>query len=232
MRVEARAAPAHAGPVRLVVVDDHAAVADALAARLRCEPDVDVAASTTEPDAALAAVDAVHPHVVIVDADLGRHDGIDLIRRIHARDPTVVAVTMTGHDDAGVAAAAVRAGAMAFVLKHEPTDDLVDAVHRVAAGGARLPSHLLAGVLRSLRRPEQPTDHRLARLTEREREVLVELVAGHDRATIASGLYLSMNTLRTHIKNIFAKLEVHSTIEAVHVAVRGGLRPPVGTGRG
>jgi DNA-binding NarL/FixJ family response regulator len=211
--------------VRLVVVDDHAAVADAIAARLRCEPDVEIVASTTDPESAFAAIDALQPNVVIVDADLGRHDGLALVRRIREADPRVAAVTITGHDDEGVAAAAVQAGALAFVLKDEPTNDLVDAVHCVAAGGARLPAHLLAGVLESLRRPDEPRDARLARLTERERQVLALVVAGHDRATISRELYLSLNTLRTHLKNIFAKLEVHSTIEAVHVAVSGGLRP-------
>lgn len=210
--------------MRLVVVDDHAAVADALAARLRCEPDVEAVASVTDPDGALAAIDALRPAVAVIDADLGRHDGIELVRRIRDANPHIGAVTVTGHDDGGVAAAAVRAGALGFVLKDEPTDVLVDAVRQVAAGEARVPAHLLATVLRSLRSHAEPTDHRIARLTEREREVLALIVAGHDRTTIASELYLSMNTLRTHIKNIFAKLEVHSALEAVHVAVFAGFR--------
>jgi NarL family two-component system response regulator LiaR len=113
------------------------------------------------------------------------------------------------------------------VGKSAATDELIEAFHAVLAGEARLPKRLLAPVLRALQEAPRFNEwqERVNVLTPREQEILALLVAGRDRASIAEELVVSINTVRTHTKNILAKLDVHSSIEAVSIALRAGMRP-------
>jgi DNA-binding NarL/FixJ family response regulator len=203
----AHIAPTHEGCTLMdvLVVDHHRVVADAIATRLRLESDVDRVSTAGSTDEALRAAEWLRPAVITIDLELGPDN------------------------DWETAASAVRAGALGLVFKDAPADELVSAVRGVAAGEARIPPKVLTAVLRALREPtprHSEWDARVARLTRREREVLHHMVAGHDRATTARDLYVSVNTVRTHAKNILAKLEVHSTLEAVGVALNAGMRPP------
>jgi two-component system nitrate/nitrite response regulator NarL len=131
-------------------------------------------------------------------------------------------------DDAAATTDEIRAGATAVVTKETSIADLCQALVAVMDGGAWVPSHLLSGVLRELS-PERPPNQfgeRIGRLTARERDVIDLMVAGRDRAAIAQELFLSINTVRTHTKNILAKLEVHSSLEAVSVALKARERAP------
>ena len=213
--------------VHVLVVDDHRVVAEAFATRLGVEDEVVDVATVSDPEAALDAIERYRPDVVVWDVELGLEDGISLIRQARQRFPRVQSVAVTAHDDAKVAAAALRAGAVSFVSKSAPTQELVRAVLGATRGESYVGPHTLYEVLPLLRRfgPEV-TDPRLERLSPREREVLDLMVAGKDRATIAGELYVSVNTVRTHAKNILAKLEVHSTLEAVRLALEAGVRPP------
>lgn len=213
----------------MLVVDDHRVFADALSIRLQSEPDLEVVAKAATAAEAEAAAGAHKPDVAIVDADLGPADGIDLARRLRARHPRLRLVVLTCHDDGRTASAAVRAGASAFVTKGAAAEDLVEAIRAAHRGESWIPPHLLGDVLRELQVDEprvSPEEEALARLTPREREVLLLIVAGCDRATVAERLFLSPNTVRTHTQNVLAKLGVHSSVEAVGVALRAGLRPP------
>ena len=213
----------------VLVVDDHRVVADAIAARLRLESDIDRVTTAASVADALEAAERLHPDVATVDPQMESGEGIALIRRLREADPSVQVVVVAEDDDPEVASEAVRAGALAFVLKDAPSQDLVEAVRGTVAGEAHIPPRVLHDVLQALRDPDArrgESDARIGRLTRREREVLEHMVAGHDRATTARDLYVSVNTVRTHAKNILAKLEVHSTLEAVGVALSAGIRPP------
>lgn len=214
--------------IRVLVVDDHPVVADALAARLRVEDEVGEVSTVSDPAAALPTIERTRPDVVVWDLELGDVDGITLLRSAHERFPRCQAVVVTAHDDPRIAAAALRAGAASFVSKSDPAAVLARAVVGAANRESHIDPALLFDVLPHLRRPPGPglVDSRLERLSPREREVLEHMVAGEDRATIARELFVSVNTVRTHAKNILAKLEVHSTLEAVRVALVAGVRPP------
>ena len=214
---------------RVLIVDDHKMFTDALAWRLGSEPDLEVVAvATTERDA-LQAIDLRHPDVVVLDVELeARGDGIELLRSLEDAQPDTRVLVVTAHDDATTAARALSAGARAFVPKDTPPDDLVSVLRAVVAGETHVPPDLLTHVISELRRSNGAKNvwqEKVDRLTQREREVLELMVAGLDRAAIAERLYLSINTVRTHSKNILAKLGVHSSLEAVSVALRAGMRP-------
>lgn len=214
----------------LLIVDDHEGVAAALAEMVRawdCDP-VHVAHSSRE---ALAIADRERPDLITVDVDLGDDDGFELLARLRAEHPHRPALVLTGSGTAEVAATALRAGASGFVPKSEPPESLTTALQAALDGHVWLPLHLIGPVARALMQPVPPNDWEalVNTLSTREREVLELMVRGMSRREIASTLYISLNTVRTHVKNILAKLGVHASLEAVSLALRAGIRPDEGT---
>ncbi len=179
---------------------------------------------------AIAAMDRVRPDVVVVDVRIGPDDGVQVLHRARGlRDPPAM-VVLTDAATVEDAVTSIRAGARAFVPRGCTTRDLLDAIAAVADGGGWVPDDLLGEVLSELLVPAPPTEWQtlVDGLTAREREVLDLMVAGYDRPSIARILRISLNTARTHTKNILAKLGVHSSLEAVSVALRAGVRPDDG----
>lgn len=214
--------------IRVLVVDRHRGFAEALARRLDAEPDLRAVGHVTTGSAAVTATRALGPHVVVLDMGIDDVSATELTERLTGWHPPVGVLSVFTTDDPAAATDAIRAGAMAVVTKETSVADLVRALVALVSGGAWVPPHLLRGVLRELSpvRPPNRYGQLLARLTDRERDVLDHMVAGRDRAAIARELALSVNTIRTHVKNILAKLEVHSSLEAVAVALRAGDRLP------
>lgn len=213
------------------MVDDHIALGQALVARLGAEPDVDRAESVATATEALAAVGAERFDIALVDVDLGSDDGLALCARLRQQEPGLRVVMLSCASDAHTVVCALQAGALGWVPKDLPIDQLLDAFRQVRVGAAWLPGSILRAVLDEFLRERSAQDRELElldRLSERERQVLRELAAGHDVASIAERLFLSQNTVRTHIQNILGKLEVHSRVAAVAL-VHGSLGPPAGS---
>ena len=220
--------------VRVLVVDDHQVFADALSVRLGAEPDLEVVG------VAHSGADAEHlarrhaPDVVILDVELGDADGLELAPRLLDGHPERRIVVATAHDTAEVATRSIRAGVRGFVSKDGGFDDLLRAVRGVIRGETWIPPRLLTSVLDDLR--DQGDRNRefealMGLLTPRERDVLACMVSGLDRASVARELGLSIDTVRTHTQNMFAKLHVHSVLEAVGLAVRAGVGARSGEAR-
>lgn len=213
------------GTWRVVVVDDHRMVVDAIGAMLGLDPGIDVVGTAGSLEEALVVARAVRPDVVVADYDLPDGTGIDLARQL-AGDPETRVIVVTGLGDENVAVAAMEAGCAGFLTKGRPMAELVDAVHRVARGGIALSPDLLARVLPRLRdRVARPGGDPTS-LTEREREVLVLMATGASNQAIAEQLFLSVHTVRNHVKQILVKLGAHSKLQAVSLALRSGLIEP------
>lgn len=217
-------------PVRILVVHAQRTLSAALGPLLERQPDLRVAGTVPSATAARAAVDTLHPDVVVIGMDLeDAEDGLELAAGLAERPggaPGLVILSDAG-DDLDAAVASVRAGAVAFVPSDAATSELVEAIRSASQGHGSIPSRLLGGVLRRLARPDPapaPEAALFERLTDRETEILQLLVGGLDRAGIARELHLSPNTVRTHVGNILRKLEVHSTLEAVTLAYASGVR--------
>jgi DNA-binding NarL/FixJ family response regulator len=220
--------PDHVRLIRILVVDRHRGFAEALARRLDVEADLRAVGTVSTGAAAERAVDVLGPDVVILDMSIEDVSAVELTVRLTRRQPPVRVIGVFTGDDAAATTDEIRAGATAVVTKETSIADLCQALVAVMDGGAWVPSHLLSGVLRELS-PERPPNQfgeRIGRLTARERDVIDLMVAGRDRAAIAQELFLSINTVRTHTKNILAKLEVHSSLEAVSVALKARERAP------
>lgn len=215
----------------LLVVDDHEGVANALGELMRaagCDP-VHLADSTR------SAVDLARRErldVATIDLDLGGEDGIDLLGILLEEHPHLPLLVLSATATPDVVVAALRAGASGFVPKTSSSDDLLAAIKAAAAGHTWLPVELIGPVIALMKEPPPPSDWELLidTLSERERQVLGLMVDGLSRSEIGTTLSISLNTVRTHVKSILAKLGVHASLEAVSLALRAGIRPE-GAGR-
>lgn len=213
-------------PVRLLIVDDHRIFAEGLEALFRAEPDFEPVGTVSDPGQVVGVVRSRQPDAVIMDVHLGAGNGIELTAQLMAQPVPPVVVVLTAYSDAATAIEAVKAGAMGFVSKDGPAGHIVTAVRAAVLGGSWFPAGLLAMTLAAAQSPlAEPFGQPLSQLTDREREVLRLMVSGLDRKRIADRLYRSPDTVKTHVRNIAAKLGTQSSAEAVAVALGAGLRP-------
>ncbi|MGH3972713.1 MAG: LuxR C-terminal-related transcriptional regulator [Pseudonocardiaceae bacterium] len=208
-------------PVRVLLVDDHQMLTEALAARLATTPDIVVVGhcTTRDPNPEVL-VTLLRPDVITIEVTLAR-DAAPLLTLFREAWPPAHVVILTASRDPEQAIEAARAGAVGWVSKESSIDTLAYALRCASQGHACFPPEQLGRVLRELRADVQRTQRRdgpLDSLTCRERAVLMCLVQGQGKTEIADELGLSVNTVRTHTNKIFAKLGVHSRLEAATVA--------------
>ena len=202
-------------PIRVLLVEDHLLVRDALAEALADHPEIvvaGVAGSRAEGEGLLRAlaIDAV-----VADLQLGDGLGTDLVPVAQERDPAPPVLLMTGTDDRKGLSEALAAGCAGFVSKGQGLDRLVEAVLVVAGGAAFFPASLLDQVMRN---PAPRRD-----LTDRETDVLGLLADARTVTEISELLHLSPHTVRNHVKQVLAKLGARNQLEAVVIAAREGL---------
>lgn len=215
----------------VVVVDDHALVRDGLRAALDGRPTLSVVGEAASGEEAIDRCAALRPDVVVMDLHLPGMTGAEATRRILDAGTCGAVLVLTMFEDDESILGAIRAGARGYVLKGAAREEIARAVESVADGealfGAAVADRLL-GVLNDAATVE---DRLLADLTERERDVLELLAVGLPNQEIARRLFLSSNTVRNHLSNVFAKLHVSTRAEAMLVAQRAGLVRPGGLPR-
>jgi DNA-binding NarL/FixJ family response regulator len=212
--------------IRVLICDDHRLVTETLTDVIGRDPDFDLLASANSSIEAVALAADHRPDVVLMDLEFrGSMSGIEATRRIREASPSTKVVIMTAHEDERLLVDAVEAGASGFLRKTEGIEELVGAVKAAAAGEMLIDRAALARLLPRVAREREA--HRDARrlmdlLTEREREILALLGQGSSNDEIASALYISPQTVQTHVRNILTKLGVHSKLAAVAFAARHG----------
>jgi DNA-binding NarL/FixJ family response regulator len=209
-----------ADQIRVIVIDDHQMFADSLARVLTQVDDIVVVAIAETTEDGFAAAVRHRPDVAVVDYHLPDGDGTALATRITAASPQTQVVILTAIADERVALAAIEAGCAGFLTKDKALDELVLAVRTVHTGEAYVPQSMLTELLPRLRTSFRRVG---ADLTKREREVLQLLADGKSNEAVAHELVVSKHTVRNHVQNVLGKLEAHSKLEAVAIAVREGL---------
>lgn len=206
--------------IRVVLVDDHRVVRQGLRAYLESFDDLVVVGEASNGEEALRQVETWLPDVVVMDLLMpGGMDGVEAIRRLRQLTPHTQIIALTSYTDNSRVIAVLRAGAIGYVRKDAAPDVLLAAVRAAARGQSLLDPAVAGVVLQELTRDEQPD----AALSEREQEVLRQLVLGRTNREIAQAMVVSPETIKTHVGNILAKLHLAHRTQAILYALKRGL---------
>ena len=218
-----------ATPVRVLLVDDDDLMRAGLKAVLSSDDTVDVAGEAANGREALRRAAELAPNVVLMDVRMPDLDGIAATRELIATLPHVKVVILTTFEQDDYIFGALTAGASGFLLKRASPEELIAAIHAVAAGDSLLSPSVTRRVIdRMAQHPaaEATFDERLDELTPREREVLTQVARGLSNGEIAEALVIEESTVKTHVKRILMKLRLRDRVQAVIFAYECGLTRP------
>jgi RNA polymerase sigma factor (sigma-70 family) len=218
-----------AAPVRVVIADDDDLMRAGLKAVLSSDASVDVVGEASDGRAALDEVRALRPDVVLMDVRMPNLDGVAATRELVTASPEAKVVILTTFEQDDYIFGALNAGASGFLLKRTSPEELIAAIHTVAAGESLLSPSVTRRVID--RMAQQPVagaafDRRLDELTPREREVLEQVARGLSNREIADALVIEESTVKTHVKRILTKLRLRDRVQAVIFAYESGLTRP------
>jgi DNA-binding NarL/FixJ family response regulator len=219
--------PRRTEPIRTMIVDDHALFRRGLEMVLAAEPDIELVSEASDGAEAVEKAGETLPDIVLMDIRMPRSSGIEACRALKDVVPSAKIVMLTISDEEADLFEAIRAGASGYLLKDIPLDEVADTV-RAVDGGQSLINPSMAGKLltefailaRREAASEPPQQVPAPRLTDREMQVLKLIARGMNNRDIAKELFISENTVKNHVRNILEKLQIHSRMEAVMVAVR------------
>jgi len=201
--------------LRLVLIEDHEALREGLELLLGREG-CDVVGTAGTAGEGRALVEKLKPDVALVDIRLGEESGIDLTRALLDADPERRVVLYTGSSDVELLVSGLDSGARGYALKEGTPSELTSALETVAGGGTYVDPRLRAALL------SRKTTQRMPSLSKREREIMDLLAQGLTGEDVAERLVLSSETVKTHIRNAMTKLEAHTRVHAVAIALREG----------
>lgn len=215
-------------PIRVVLVDDDALVRAGLRLILGGDKDVQIVGEAPDGLEGVAVITRTRPDVVLMDIRMPRLDGLAATEQVLAANPGTKVIVLTTFDTDDMVLSALRIGAQGFLLKDTPPEQIVAAVQTVAAGLPMLSPTVTAQLMASVVRDtsgsrSQPALDRLARLTDREREVAVAIGQGLSNAEIASSLFMSVATVKSHVGRLFTKLEAENRVQVAICVHDAGL---------
>jgi len=209
-------------PLRVLIADDHPVFRNGLRALLASVPEMEVVGEATSGEEAIVLAATLQPDIVLMDLQMPGVGGIAATRRILDTSPHIRILVITMFEDDDSVFAALRAGARGYMLKGASAAELVRAVGAVGDGESIFSPAIAQRLLDFFAAPH-PVARPFPELTEREREVLTLIVQGQANPAIATGLGLSLKTVRNHVSNIFSKLHVADRAQAILRAREAGL---------
>lgn len=211
-------------PIAVAIVEDNPDYRMGISCVLRASPGVCVQGEYATAEAFFKALPEATPDVVLMDLGLPGMTGVAAIERLRALAPRVQPIVLSVHEDDDHVFHAVCAGAVGYLTKPVMPETLLEAVEAAFGGGTPMSPHVARRVLEMFRR-HAPPPHADYALTTREVEVLERLVEGRGYREIADALFISLYTVRAHLRNIYEKLHVHSKSQAVSKVLKEGLLP-------
>lgn len=200
-------------PIRLILADDHELFREGLKALLKHEPDVSIQAEANSIEGLVALVESTPADILLLDLQMERSS----LTEIEALSRSISVIVVTASEFVGDALAAIRLGARAVVLKRFAVETLMDAIKGVAAGEVWLPPSVQGELAAQLRDPS------MSPLSVREKEIVRHVALGLRNADVAKRLFISEQTVKTHLNNIFQKLEIQDRVELTVYAIRTGI---------
>jgi len=216
----------HAGRIRVLIVDDHAVLRQALRMLLENQHEVEVVGDASNGREAVDAVEKFHPDVVLMDMVMPGLNGLEATRQIRRRSPKAKVLILTGYMEDEQILAALRAGASGYVVKKSDVQELLLGIQSVHRGNTYFSSAISDGdavqdYLWQAKRPEAKTGYDL--LTSREREVLQLIAEGYSNQRIAQELFISVKTVEAHKAHIMSKLHAQNRTDLIRYAIRKGI---------
>jgi DNA-binding NarL/FixJ family response regulator len=206
---------------RIFIVDDHPIVREGLSLMMNREPDLMVCGEAEEAGAALQAISMVKPDFLIVDISLSGPDGLDLLKSIRARYPSLPVLILSMHDESIYAERALRAGANGYIMKQEATERVLVAVRQILTQKVYVSDRIANRMLQQyIRGSVSETQSPIAELSDRELEVFRLIGEGHSTRMIAEELHLSVKTVESYQAHIKEKLSLKNGRELVQRAIQ------------
>jgi DNA-binding NarL/FixJ family response regulator len=211
---------------KVFIVDDHPIVREGLAQMINREPDLAVCGEAQEMHEALASIEAQKPHILIVDISLNGPDGLDLLKNIRTKDPSLPVLILSMHDEAIYAERALRAGANGYIMKQEATDRVLIALRRILNREIYVSDRIADRILRRFAgggRAGVVKGSPLETLSDRELEVLHLIGEGHGTRQIAEELHLSVKTVESYQSHLKEKLSLKNSRELMQYAIQSAI---------
>lgn len=219
--------PADSGTIEVLLADDQSMVRTGLRMILEAEPDLAVVGEASDGVEAVALARRTRPHLVLMDIQMPHLDGITATRRVLESCPSTRVLMLTTFDRSQLVYDALLAGASGFLLKDAPSERLVSGIRAVHRGEELLAPSITRRLIEEFTRPGREVAHPgIEDLTDREGEVLLLLARGRSNAEIAQALFVSIQTVKTHVARVLAKLGVRDRVQAVVAAYESGLVRP------
>ena len=198
--------------ITCLIVDDHEVVREGLRLSLSRAPHIRVVGEASDGKSAIDLAERRKPNVVIMDVRMPGMDGLDATKALMERDPGTAVLIFTAYSERSLLARGLESGAKGYILKEAPHDTLVRAIEKVAGGDSFIDPALMPAFLSGKDREDM--------LTAREREILQLLADGMSNADVAQRLFISQETVKSHVRHILAKLEADTRTHAVAIALR------------
>lgn len=220
--------------IRVLVVDDHPIFRRGVLELLESQADLEIVAEATDGLEAIRKARETEPDVILMDLDMPRCGGLEATAALQTELPQIKVLILTISDAEADLFAAIKAGARGYVLKNAAPEELIQNINHIAQGEAAVSPSMAAKLLNefretgnyTIRKEAKPVQSDAAPLTVREMEVLEQVAQGASNKEIASELFITENTVKTHLKNILEKLHLRSRSQAAAYAARLGLIPP------
>lgn len=209
--------------IRILLVDDHFVVRQGLRALLETRPGFDVIGEASDGLEAVKAAKKLQPDIILIDLVMPNMDGIAAIKEITADNPNARILVLTSFAEDDKVFAAIKAGALGYLLKDSSPQELLQAIKAVYRGESSLHPTIALKLVRELHQPPDPITHDAQSLTSRETAVLKLLAQGFSNQDISQQMNISERTVATHVSNILSKLHVANRTQAALYALREGL---------
>jgi len=208
--------------IKVLIADDHHVVRRGLLFFLKTQKDIEIIGEAANGEEAVKLVSQLNPDVVLMDLSMPEMDGAMATKAIRETNKDVKIIILTSYADQDHVIPALRAGASGYQLKDIEPDDLVQTIRDVLNGQSKLHPKVTLHVMDHLSKPPTQPQTKIDELTKREKEVLNELAKGKSNKEIASALFITEKTVKTHISNILSKLQLSDRTQAAIYAVKNG----------